>query len=124
MKVRFGDLKFRNGRTMEEAARYCAMAGDCEGCEYRTEIECLLLPDYHTLRQKVSNIMNYEMEIPQADHYGQWIHEQHEFGFDGWCCSECGTRNYNLPHGVTNPYKFPSSHYCPQCGAKMDGTEE
>ena len=83
MKVRFGDLKFRNGRTMEEAARYCTMAGDCKSCEYRTEIECMLIPDFRDIEKNVSNIMNYEMEIPQADHYGQWIHEQHEFGFDG-----------------------------------------
>ena len=64
------------------------------------------------------------VKIPQTDHYGRWIHEQNEFGFGGWCCSECGTRNYNLPHGVTNPYKFPSARYCPQCGAKMRETGE
>lgn len=105
MKVILGDLKLEDGTTIRE------MVYECKKCKHYGD-SC------------DGDITDIEVEIPQTDHYGRWIHEQHEFGFDGWCCSECGTRNYNLPHGVTNPYKFPSSRYCPQCGAKMKQTEE
>ena len=66
MKVRFGDLKFQNGRTMEEAARFCVNVGDCEGCEYQIENECAFLPDFRELEKRFDDIMNYEIEVPEA----------------------------------------------------------
>ncbi len=66
MKVRFGDLKFQNGRTMEESARFCVNVGDCEGCEYQTENECRLLPDFRDLEKRFDDIINYEIEVPEA----------------------------------------------------------
>ncbi len=66
MKVRFGDLKFKNGRTMEEAARFCTNVGDCEGCTCQTKNECCLLPDFRELEKRFDEIMNYEIEVPEV----------------------------------------------------------
>lgn len=106
MKVKIGDLKLADGTNIREINDECNKYLMCEPCPYYGDV-C------------DGDMTDIDVEIPQTVHYGQWIHEQHEFGFDGWCCSECGTRNYNLPSGVTNPYKFPSARYCPHCGTKM-----
>lgn len=66
------------------------------------------------------------VEIPQAAKRGRWEYDENavDFNIGGWCCSECGTRNNNLPTSeATNPYQFSGSNYCPQCGAKMGESE-
>ena len=79
---------------------------------------------------KVERVALKDCEIvgdtPQTVKHGRWEYDENavDFNIGGWCCSECGVRNNNLPNDRLNPYLFSGSSYCPQCGAKMDGTEE
>lgn len=61
--------------------------------------------------------------------HGQWCGEGDGYAetedgkmalvYDVWKCSGCG---YIIDDGTDDPNLLP--HYCPNCGAKMDGTVE
>ena len=53
---------------------------------------------------------------------GEWVGEADgyadgELAYDVWYCSEC---NYCIDDGTDVPELLPN--YCPNCGAKMEGT--
>ena len=67
----------------------------------------------------------YIENIPAADvapvRHGWWLGEgdgyaDGEIVFDVWHCSEC---DYCIDDGTDDPSMLP--HFCPNCGAKMDG---
>lgn len=114
MKVKIGDLKLEDGTTIRELCDTCDYPWLCGRCPYHGDT-C------------DENIMNIEVEIPQTVKRGRWEYDEHavDLNIGGWCCSECGTCNNNLPTSeAINPYQFSGSSYCPQCGAKMDEQEE
>ena len=56
--------------------------------------------------------------------HGEWIYDPNatDWGIGGYVCSECHTKNNNLPcNEFKNPLRFVGSNFCPHCGAKMDG---
>lgn len=63
--------------------------------------------------------------VPTADvvevRHGEWVHnEEYEDWAEMWVCSLC---NGNAP--TNGDYRHNLlSHYCPNCGAKMDGKGE
>lgn len=55
--------------------------------------------------------------------HAHWYYCQNgmDWGLGAYLCSNCHTRNNNLPTNTNiNPLTFAGSHYCPQCGARMD----
>ncbi len=57
--------------------------------------------------------------------HGEWHYNENgrDFGLGAWACSCCGTCNHNIPGNPNmNPYIWSGSKFCPNCGAKMDGT--
>ncbi len=116
MKIKIGDLKLEDGVTIREIYDTCESHLGCEECPYDVGGD-----------HCANVITDTEIEIPQTVKRGRWEYEEHavDFNIGGWCCSECGTHNNNLPTSeAINPYQFSGSKYCPQCGAKMDETEE
>ena len=63
MQVRFGDLKFKNGKTIASYAPHC-IKGDCENCSIKGKEECYLLPDFQS-NDNDDNLLNYEVEMPE-----------------------------------------------------------
>ena len=58
--------------------------------------------------------------------HGSWIWGENamDWGLGGWICSECQEKNDNIPAKPDiHPYYWVGSHFCPNCGAKMDGKE-
>lgn len=54
----------------------------------------------------------------------EWNENAMDWGLGGWVCSECRAKNDNIPAKPdTNPTAWNGSHYCPNCGAKMDKEE-
>lgn len=56
--------------------------------------------------------------------YAHWVWNPNgnDWGIGAWCCSKCGGKNDALPwDNKLNPYAFACSHFCPVCGAHMDG---
>ena len=67
-------------------------------------------------------------EIPAADVapvvHGAWVYDPNanDWGIGGYICSECKSKNNNLPFTRMKLVKmFSGSEYCPNCGAKMEG---
>ena len=67
-------------------------------------------------------------EAPAVDaepvQHGEWIYDPNatDWGIGGYVCSECHTKNNNLPcNEIKNPLRFVGSNFCPHCGARMDG---
>ena len=69
--------------------------------------------------------LNRVESAPKADvvevRHGEWVHnEEYEDWAEMWVCSLC---NGNAP--TDGDYRHNLlSHYCPNCGAKMDGKGE
>lgn len=63
-------------------------------------------------------------DMPTADvapvRHGEWIYGEDEFGIDGYRCDKCG---FFVPwnYASKNISYIKDYHYCPNCGAKMDG---
>ena len=66
MKVRFGDLKLKDGVSIKEAMQACVKEESCGCCDYRETIECSLMPDGLNHEMDVDSIANYEIEVPYA----------------------------------------------------------
>lgn len=69
-------------------------------------------------------------DFPAADvvevRHGRWVWDETatDWGLGGWVCSECQAKNDNIPEKPnTNPTIWRGSHYCSNCGAKMDKKE-
>ena len=63
-------------------------------------------------------------QLPSADalpvRYAEWIYDPADIG--GYACSECRTRNENMPSiRVSRKVleELVGTKYCPECGAKM-----
>lgn len=51
-----------------------------------------------------------------------WVADSVEWDIGAWCCSECQSRNDNIPHyPKTNPLIWHGTKYCANCGADMRG---
>ena len=62
---------------------------------------------------------------------GHWVLDPNgmDWNLPAWVCSECKGKNDMIPTHirgkdgmieVKNPYRWAGSHYCPNCGAKME----
>lgn len=76
-------------------------------------------------------IMSEVHFMPAADVapvvHGRWIYDENatDWGIGGYICSECKNKNNNLPcNRVKTVRMFSGAKYCPNCGAKMDGSED
>lgn len=68
-------------------------------------------------------------KLPAVDaepvRHGKWVFDKNanNWGIGGYVCSECQAINDNLPYvKVAVPLMFVGTKYCPNCGAKMEGT--
>lgn len=55
--------------------------------------------------------------------HGRWVWNENamDWGIGGWVCSECKEKNDNIPAKQDiYPSGWVGSHYCPNCGARMD----
>ena len=55
--------------------------------------------------------------------HGRWEYDENatDWGIGGYICSECKTKNNNLPcNRVKSVRMFSGAKFCPTCGAKMD----
>ena len=72
------------------------------------------------------DVIDEQPTIDPAKH-GRWM--PYEFGDETWHkCSECNTADqygyrYTAFDGKENVF-FSVRHYCPNCGARMDGEED
>ena len=61
----------------------------------------------------VNEIMEFIAKIPSADvapvRHGRWLAHRLDNSYTTWTCSVCGTIG------------IEAFHYCPNCGAKMQG---
>ena len=64
MKVRFSDLKFKNGETVATCAQRC-LAGECNNCPMDDNDECYIMPVMAEDDYKLEKL-NYEFEIPET----------------------------------------------------------
>ena len=86
-------------------------------------------PDFYAGYMTAFHII--EDDIPNAAdvvevRHGRWEWNENamDWGLGGWVCSECRAKNDNIPAKPdTNPTAWSGSHYCPNCGAKMDKEE-
>jgi len=77
-----------------------------------------------SMSERVLNTLDESPTI-EADpvKHGRWVYDENgcDWNIGAWVCSECGSKNDGLPwDSKMNPYAFASSHYCPNCGAKME----
>ena len=90
-----------------------------------TEIHCAECDSYHGVRCRacwVDDTLDYIDSEPAADvvpvRHGRWEDSIDEwFGTDVYTCSKC-RESYVLVEGTPKENLW---HYCPNCGAKMDG---
>lgn len=67
MKVKFGDLRLKNGTSIRESAIFCANGETCRGCEYRNgSVECQIVPQNDKGIDNLEQILNCEIEVPEA----------------------------------------------------------
>ena len=56
--------------------------------------------------------------------HGKWLWDEDgmDWNIGSWVCSACHSRPETLWEGTKNinPYRKSGSHYCPNCGAKME----
>ena len=92
--------------------------------------------DYFVSVKEVLNItaetgaletQNRVRELPHADvveaRHGEWVYCESEEGHDGYRCSEC---DEFIPweYGEYDIDCIKEVHYCPNCGARMDGDND
>lgn len=96
------------------------------GREYRAVIEYIFSEDFGLLNGYV---------ILGIARTGHWVLDPNgmDWNIPAWKCSECGGRNDNIPPYIQgkngkaieiNPYMFAGSKFCPNCGAKMQPSNE
>ena len=101
---------------------YCAAWDDCRDMGH-----CKDCPDRQMLKEKFSLLecfsLKYSRMLIEAGYapvvHGEWIEGAEHFtnGFYDAECSKCGT------YISWNEGNSGEWHYCPNCGAKMDGGE-
>ena len=81
--------------------------------------------------QNMTSIQEMLEKMPSADvqpvQHGHWIWDKDgmDFSIGCWRCSVCGAKPATWWDTVeSNPLDKIGSHYCGNCGAKMDGDEE
>lgn len=67
------------------------------------------------------------VDAPAADVvavvHGRWVWDENamDWGLGGWICSKCQEKNDNIPAKPDiHPSGWVGSHYCPNCGARME----
>ena len=107
-----GQMGRMGGATLEEEAFYMGVITDADGCRWVPVNEDVL----RELVEKAS-------DRP----HGRWVWDENamDWGLGGWICSECQEKNDNIPAKPDiHPTAWVGSHYCPNCGAKMDGERQ
>ena len=78
-----------------------------------------------------ADMLNKVLEIVEAFssidakpvRHGRWIYDPNanDWNIGGYVCSECHTRNNNLPcNEIANTLIYAGSKFCPHCGARID----
>lgn len=91
-------------------------------CYKRTMLGNSRSGDYNAEAVLVEDINKIRSVDVAPIKYGFWLWngEAIDWGLGAWICSECKTKNDNIPYKEKiNPYDFVGSFYCPHCGAKM-----
>lgn len=98
----------------DELKRYIDNCGFCDRCpdaSPRCQIDCEM-PDFLTKRWE--GVIDAQPTVEaEPVRQGKWIYGENSDGFDGYRCSYCMTH-----FAVDDVSDY---HYCPYCGAKMDG---
>ena len=89
---------------------------------YEAEKVISLWEKYHHYIAVKAEHFDYELKrLPTVEaepvRHGKWTRENH---YGMWKCSECGCRVRRANPLKGNIWNY---YYCPNCGAKMDGTE-
>lgn len=75
---------------------------------------------WHYLRLLSKKIDKKIKGLPATDvapvRHGQWILIEYPYGQKTYICSECKDDDW-----WNGRYAYGDEHYCPNCGAKMDG---
>ena len=68
MKVKLGDLKLKNGKTIADAMRFCINNTGCSICEYNQMVEFgfIFNSDVCDDKIKLDDVLNYEVEVSKV----------------------------------------------------------
>lgn len=80
---------------------------NCKGCNVKT-LETMLNNGKFDCLMDENRCINPAADVAPVVH-GRWLNWVNKVGYLVWC-SECNKHN-----------KTEKTHYCPNCGAKMDG---
>lgn len=73
------------------------------------------------LIEKLNNAPTIEAEPIK---HGHWVLVSNSEPYNEYVCSVCGTKALGFIGGSEMWYCLFKPHFCPNCGAKMDGVEE
>lgn len=102
--------------------------GDCSVCEYKyADDDCV----QHIATLTADYLLSNGVVVQKPGHW-EWHTELHGNPFDGmdedfgYRCSECHVWAgvYGVDDDIFEEPPTHILHYCPNCGAKMDGGEE
>ena len=88
-----------------------------------------VLSDYYHHKTQVQHQALKEAldRVPSAEKTGRWIWDENgiDFGIGAWICSACGSKSETFwqTYKESNPNRYAGSHYCGNCGAKMEVSE-
>lgn len=78
-------------------------------------------PEVVVEKAKLAEIADYLESLDGRVAHWVWDENAYDWGLGQWVCSNCKCNNDNLGGNKNiSPYMFAGSHYCPQCGFKME----
>ena len=92
------------------------MPENCFACNFAVDGVCVAMKPPKTRHWRAEDVTNYCPLVEQK--HGQWI--KADDGFDeSWVCSECMEEYVSVDADFID-----YAHYCPNCGARMDGAND
>ena len=79
---------------------------------------------WEIIERTCDRIYNLPSAEPKKE---RWIWDENgmDWNIGAWTCSACGSKaeTFWQTYKESNPHRYAGSHYCPNCGAKMEVTE-